>query len=139
MEGANLSEARMEGANLSEARMEGAYLIGARMEGADLFKARMEGANLSEARMDSHTYLTAAQIQTAAVRDVDWRNASWDQEQINAMFGDASVELPDHITRPAHWPDWKLPFSGENGFYAQWRKWRDDPDNFRPPENPDKP
>ncbi|MDZ7709275.1 MAG: hypothetical protein U5K36_03645 [Roseovarius sp.] len=58
------------------------------------------------------------------------------QEQVNAMFGDASVILPEGVERPAHWPDWELLHFGEHGFDTQWRKWQDDPEGYVPPPAP---
>ncbi len=136
LSGARLEQARMEGAVLIGARMEGAVLIGARMEGAVLRKARMEGADLRAARMDSSTYLTAAAFQGAAVREVDWSSVNLSQEQINALFGDASVTRPEDMEKPDHWPGWELPLSGENGFYTQWLLWQSDPDTYTPPPEP---
>ncbi len=151
MEGADLREARMEGAVLALARMEGAVLGGARMEGAVLGGARMEGANLEhtrmeeadlrEARMDARTSLTAASLRGAAARDANWESIDISAEQVNSIFGDASVTLPGGVTPghadwPAHWPVWALPFidpAGGPDFRTEWRKWQDDPAGYVPP------
>lgn len=163
MEGANLDEARLEGADLKHARMERAVLIkarmkvadlrwtrmeeavlieawmeeadlrGARMEGTNLFRARMEGAVLSEEQMEGAKNLDRALLRGAALRFFDYSDVPFTQEQITAMFGDASVTLPEGMDRPAHWPDWKLPSQGDHAFSNQWRKWRDDPEGYVPP------
>lgn len=128
MEGANLSKARMEGAVLSEARMEGADLSGARMEGADLFWARMEGAVLFGARL-STSLSTAASLRAAALKELDLSKTDLSQDQLDSMFGDGSVTpLPEGTTRPAHWPECKLPHDGDHAFFDKWRKWQADPD-----------
>jgi len=57
-------------------------------------------------------------------------------EWLAATFGDASVILPEGVDRPAHWPDWKLPSSGEHGFENEWRKWQDYPKGYTPPPAP---
>ncbi|MGP6085813.1 pentapeptide repeat-containing protein [Antarctobacter jejuensis] len=142
MEGANLWEARMEGANLWQARMEGANLGQARMEGANLGQARMEGADLSGARMAATTDLTAAVVASAAVRSVDYSNVALSQEQVNSLFGDASVILPGGVLPgdpdwPEHWPTWELPDFGEHNFDDEWRKWQDDPENYPVPPPPE--
>jgi len=49
------------------------------------------------------------------------------------MFGEGSVTLPDGVDRPPHWPAAEadlLPWE----FDAEWRRWRDDPDAYVPPE-----
>jgi uncharacterized protein YjbI with pentapeptide repeats len=119
MQLAILSEARMEGVLLLEARMEGAYLNAARMEGADLTSTRLEGANLSaarlegtkllNARLDSATKLDGAVFSKSFLKMVDISDVSISLDQLNSMFGDASVTLPNNITPdspdwPAHWP-----------------------------------
>ena len=144
MEGANLRDARMVGAilrgarmeraSLSGARMEGANLGDARMEGASLWRARMEGANLRGARMDTDTSLLAATLRGAAMRDVDYTDVSWAQSQIDTMFGDRTVILPEGLNYPAHWSKWNLDYAT---FQIEWREWRDDPDNYTPPDPPD--
>lgn len=141
LEGADLWHARLEGAILSYAWMERATLLGARLEGADLSYARMEGADLREARMegailssarlkgailwnvqfDSQTNFSAAVVQYAAVKSGNYGHVNVTQEQINSLFGDASVVLPDNIQRPAHWPNEDLEV---DEFYYQWRAWQ---------------
>ncbi|ASP22619.1 secreted effector protein PipB2 [Antarctobacter heliothermus] len=137
MEGAILIMARMEGANLRGARMEGADLRGARMEGAILSEARMEGADLQWARVDATTSLTNAVVASASVRSVDYSNVALSQAQINGMFGDASVILPEDRQKPGFWPKWELPLKGKNNFNDEWREWQSDPDNYTPPPPPE--
>jgi hypothetical protein len=136
MEGAYLFKAQMAGADLTEARLAGADLRFARMEGAYLREARMEGANLSMARMDAATDLTDADISQAAVWDVDYAEVRISADQINSMFGDASVILPNgvipsHPDWPAHWPKTVL---DDYAFQTEWRKWRDNPAQYTPPD-----
>jgi uncharacterized protein YjbI with pentapeptide repeats len=137
MEGANLGLARMEGADLHETRMEGTNLRRARMEGADLGRARMEGAVFWQARMDSTTSLIAATLRGAALREVDYSSVPISEAQVKSTFGDASVKLPEGIARPAHWPDWELPWEGECAFESEWQKWQADPEGYIPPKKPD--
>ncbi len=167
MEGARLSDARMEGADLSDARMEGAHLNYARMEGADLSDAemqgaavirphmeganlsnaqlegafllvvRLEGANLSKVRMYGSEDLSTVHLDAAALRSADHTDVPASAEQINSMFGDASVTLPKDIQRPAHWPDWELPDYGTHDFHSEWREWQADPDGYVPLPKPE--
>ncbi len=57
-------------------------------------------------------------------------------EHIEATFGDAAVTLHPDVSRPAHWPDWKLPSSGEPSFFTEWRKWQAAPRGYTPPPKP---
>ncbi|PQO23912.1 hypothetical protein C2I36_05570 [Rhodobacteraceae bacterium WD3A24] len=140
LETARLGEADMQGANLTGTRMDDADLGGARLESARLQQARMDGANLALTRMDEHTFLGSATLDCAAARDVDWSSVEIFPDQINSMFGDASVILPADIPRPRHWPEWELPVFAPKGgrtFTDEWRKWRDDRDNYPMPPPPD--
>ena len=133
---AKLQRARMEGADLTEARLAGADLRFARMEGAYLREARLEGANLSMAQMDAATDLTDADISQAAFCSVDCSEVGISADQIKSLFGDASVTLPNGVTPshpdwPQHWPKMDLDL---NDFDAEWRKWRDNPAQYTPPD-----
>ncbi len=119
-------------ARLEDAHLEGANLWDAHLEGADLRGAHLEGADLGGAHLDEKTSLTDATLRGASVREVDWSMVNISQDQVNSIFGDASVTLPPGITRPAHWPDTELdPLS----FEAEYNKWRADPATYTPPKN----
>ena len=139
LSGADLTRARLEGARLLRSRMECAGLHQARMEGADLMITRMDGADFEGAKLDGQSDLDTVFALGAQVRNANWTDANWSQEQIHSMFGDASVTLPNDIIRPPHWPDWELrPFDfSENGFHTQWKKWRADPESYPPPPKPE--
>jgi uncharacterized protein YjbI with pentapeptide repeats len=159
MQGANLSFARMEGvylgearleqvilvdthleaANLFRARMYGAELTGARIYGASFFEARMEATDLSMAGMDRGTNLADTIVLGASVRAADWSKVRISEDQINSLFGDASVALPGgvapgHPDWPAHWPVWEM---DAEVFETEWRKWQADPAAYSPPPPPE--
>ena len=141
LQGADLSSARMEGTNLIDARMEGAHLRTTRMEGADLSEARLQGANLRYAHMecaklhgarfDASTNWTYAVLRGASLQSVDFSNTPISAEQVNATFGDDSTRLPADIPRPAHWPRAELDW---DDFETELRKWRADPEGYKPPD-----
>lgn len=143
LNGANLYNARIMGAimtyavlergNLQYAHLKGAYLVGAKIEAANFRKARMEAANLAKTRIISSTNLGSAVVNGAALWSKDYSKASLSQEQIDQMFGDGSVTLPEGLTRPAHWPDRVLSWGT---FRAEWRKWQADPEGYVPPPYP---
>ncbi|WP_164744950.1 pentapeptide repeat-containing protein [Alexandriicola marinus] len=139
MQGANLWQARMQGADLMEARMQGARLGLALMQGAHIVQARMQGANFWVARLDSETNFTAADVQFAALKSINLSKSTLDQDQVNGMFGDATVVLPgghgpDSAQWPAHWPRHDLT---NKDFRSQWQKWLANPDTYTPPELPE--
>ncbi|TVS03880.1 MAG: hypothetical protein EA407_05585, partial [Rhodobacteraceae bacterium] len=55
---------------------------------------------------------------------------AYSREWLGAAFGDRSVKLPEGMPRPGHWPDWKLPDTGEHAFDTEWLKWRANPDTY---------
>ncbi|WP_439150133.1 pentapeptide repeat-containing protein [Sulfitobacter sp.] len=135
LQGANLSGAQLQGAYLSGAQLQGAFLHGAQLRGADLSGAQLQGAFLSGAQFDRSTSLTAATFQGAAVREVDFTDATIKQDQFIAMFGDATVTLPgghgpEHESWPAHWNKEEL---DRRDFQTKWRAFQasigQDPDN----------
>ena len=130
----DLSEAVLAGARLTDAQLQGADLIRAQLQGAYLGGAQLQRADLSSAEMDMTTILTAANVSQAAVRMVDYTNVRLSPDQVKSIYGDASVILPGGVTPqsddwPEHWPRYELDW---NDFLTEWRKWQDDPENYRP-------
>ncbi len=132
LQGVDLHELDFSKARLSDAHLEGANLERAHLEGAVLWEAHLEGAEFQGAHLDERTSLMDASLRGAAVKDVDWSIAKITQEQINSMFGDASVRLPQGKARPAHWPNRELN-SGE--FDSALDNWRSDRTSYTPPQN----
>ena len=131
MEQASLVAVRVEGANFYLAKMLDADLAAAWMVGASFEKAHLEGVCFDEAQIDSSTSFTGALVRAASARDIDLTTANLSQPQIDSMFGDGSVTLPESLTRPAHWPTRELD-PGE--FQTEYAKWRTSPTTYRPPE-----
>ncbi|MEP1585296.1 MAG: pentapeptide repeat-containing protein [Tateyamaria sp.] len=121
LQGANLSNAQLQGANLFGAQLQGAGLRGAQLQGADLFGAQLQGANLRRAQFDAETSLISAGAQGAAIKEVDFTNLPQITEHLQDMFGDASVKLPDGVTKPDYWPDKDLKWGD---FDTQWHAWQ---------------
>jgi len=78
----------LAGADLQGAHLRGALLIGADLQGADLRLADVLGADLRDAN------LRAADLSDALFVT---------QQQVNAVRGDASTQLPTSVQRPSHW------------------------------------
>ncbi|MEL6565780.1 MAG: hypothetical protein AAFQ59_15180, partial [Pseudomonadota bacterium] len=78
-------------------------------------------ASLEGAEFDETTSLTAANTQGAAVREVDFTKLPEIADHIDALFGDASVKLPDGVTPPPHWPDEEMQVID---FVDAWRIWQ---------------
>jgi uncharacterized protein YjbI with pentapeptide repeats len=118
LEGSNLQYAHLEGANLRSAHLEGAYFWGtyleganleaAHLEGAVLVAAHLEGADLTEAHLEGAdleaAYLEGADLTEAHLEGADLREANGlTQDQLDQALGDAETQLPEGLTRPAHW------------------------------------
>jgi uncharacterized protein YjbI with pentapeptide repeats len=125
MEATDLYQTRMEGTDLSEAQMEGAALTSTRLEGTDLSAARLKGAKFRKARMDAGTKLSSAVFSKSFVKLMDISDVIISLDQINSMFGDASVTLPNGVTPthpdwPEHWPKQELERSEFLTAYNAW-------------------
>ncbi|MBW4963994.1 pentapeptide repeat-containing protein [Sulfitobacter sp. CW3] len=128
LQGANLFSAQLQGADLIKAQLQGAYLIKAQLQGASLWEAQLQGAillgaELQRTQFDSSTSFTAATLRGAAVKDVNFTDATLSTEQLKIMFGDASVTLPgghgpDHASWPKRWSKENLDWEE---FKTQWR------------------
>jgi len=138
LQGAMLGFAELQGAMLGGAKLQKANLWHAKLQGADLGCAELQGADLRFTKFDGDTEFTAATLQGAAARFVNF----WDIEQIKPhleeMFGDDSVTLPGghgpkHESWPKHWPKFEL---GHKQFDKEWKKWLADPEGYVPPEPP---
>lgn len=171
MEGANLRAARMDGANLRAAqmagvslravRMAGTYLLDALLLGADMRGALIQGANFSKVqlaganmrnvrivesiltsvRMDANTDLKGAVLSKSAAKSIDLSSAGISTDQINSMFGDASVALPNNITPsdpewPEHWPKQELSLRAFREAYTAWLATQPYPPLHHPPIRP---
>lgn len=136
---ASLGRSQLQGAHIVEADLANAKLFWAQLHGANLERAQLQGANLVEAHLHgaelSWAQLHGANLNGAAVRDVNFRNTTIKQDQIIAMFGDATVTLPgghgpDHENWPKHWSKSKLSW---DEFETEWRAFQlsigQDPDN----------
>lgn len=112
----NVQRVDLQGMNFNKARFDTAHL-----EGADLWGARLEGADLWGAHLEKISVHQRDLSLTAGLK----------QEQIDGMFGDGSVKLPDEITRPSHWPKAELDIAD---FYKEWDKWKENPKAYTPPK-----
>lgn len=145
MDGANLQAAQMAGVSLRAARMAGTYLLdalllgadmrGALIQGANFSKVQLAGANMRDVRivesiltsvlMDANTDLKGAVLSKSAAKSMDLSIAGISTDQINSMFGDASVTLPNNITPSdpewrEHWPKQELSLRAFREAYNVW-------------------
>lgn len=126
---AYLGGADLQDADLAFADLEGANLRGANFGRADLWGASLEKANLRDANLGG-AVLSTANLQGASLRNTELWNAyarsvkssddangvrayftdlsfakGLTQSQLNRMAGDSGTIIPDHLTRPTHWPE----------------------------------
>lgn len=152
LRGARLDRARLEGANLGEALLAGARLHQARLDGAAINAADLSRTDLREASLNGlqaqGATLDFADLAQAGLAGGQWRAATFDNALLRQTdcdaedfdptafaraFGDASVRLPDGITRPDHWPTWTL---DPAAYQAEVFRWRADPLAYAPPAAP---
>ncbi len=120
--GADLSEVDLRQADLGMAHMLGTCLIASRLEGANLEGAKMQNSDLHRVTFDEKTILRNVALEGVVLSEVDLTNVAITQKQIDLMFADGSVALPQDVLRPKHWPQDILP--GE-AFEIERDKWRD--------------
>jgi len=137
LQGASLLWAQLQVANLSRAQLQGADLGWTSLQAADFSGVQLQGAHLSWAKLDSETSFSAATLRGAALKYVDFTDRSIGDDQLQSMFGDASVTLPgghgpDHENWPDHWSKENLDW---NDFNTEWRDYQasigQDPNNPR--------
>jgi len=134
LEGADLKYASLECARINNANLECAMLREARLGGADVSWARLPAACLVGAIFEGGFFdgfpLDDANIAWSQFRSVDLSRLRLNPDQIAKAFGDASVTLPDGVSRPAHWPAHSL---DNASFETQYQLWRANPATYRPP------
>lgn len=120
--------------DLREANLQGMTLTGLDFEGADLRGAQLQEADLRAAAMDEETDLRSASLRGARLRYVDYTQVGLTQEQVDSVFGDDTVALPEGITPPERF---SRAHEGREAFEAAWRAWqteigfdRDDPSTW---------
>ncbi|WP_339758681.1 pentapeptide repeat-containing protein [uncultured Sulfitobacter sp.] len=133
--GAKLHLADLRGARLLGTDLRNSSILGTEMEGTDLYLAKLQGTAFTVTNFGSETVLSNANLKGASVRQIDFSNVAISNEQLQDMFGDASVVLPDghgpdHENWPNHWSKEKLDLPD---FKTQWRAFQarigQDPDN----------
>ena len=98
-----------------------AILRRANMQNAELWRANMQNAHLRDANLQNAKNLSDALLRGASLRFFDFTNIPISKDQIDEMFGDGSVTLPDTITWPSHWPKEEL---SDEEFTKKWRAWQ---------------
>ena len=129
---ADLNGTHLEWAALNHAHFEGANLTEAHLENAFLFSAQLQGAHFFETHFDEGTVFRAADTILAALQQVDLTGINLTPEQVDVMFGDGSVILPETIPRPVHWPSDNLKW---RDFQAEWDLYKSNPADYRPPQD----
>ncbi len=108
--GASLRGANLQQADLLEADLSGVDLQEANLQGADLRSAGLQGADLREADLQGADVRTITGgtgsngYSMPVVTDLS-DTANLNQKQLDTMLGDSGTLLPDHLTRPEHWPE----------------------------------
>jgi uncharacterized protein YjbI with pentapeptide repeats len=83
-------------------------------------------------RFTQKTRFINTKFSGCALRDFDYNDAPEGFPEAEQFFADKSVSGVSH--RPDFWPLFELT---EKEFFAEWRKWQADPDNYSPPDPPD--
>lgn len=155
LSGANLIEAQLNSAKMKNAELHfatlfraiipNAELIGAKLpvaniEGADLQNTGLNAADLRVVfirgnKLDKYTDFTGANLKFSALKFRKIVRRDFQQQQIDSMFGDATVELSSCYQRPQNWPDvdllsYDIHGEGRAAFHKEWRHWQSNPDTY---------
>ena len=133
--GNSLKRANLQKTKLFLANIKGAHPDFAKLQGTDLDYAYLNGADLDSVTINNKATFVNTSLHGAAIKNSDLTGSSIRQEQLETMFGDASVILPggngpEHKNWPKHWSKEEL---GWPEFGDQWRAFQvsigQDPDN----------
>jgi len=125
----------LQAAFLVKCDLRGCSFIGTELEGTSLNYANCKGTSFSHSYFGPTTELKGTDFLGASMRSVDLTHVMIGPDQLDEMFGDASVILPgghgpEHESWPTNWSTEKL---GRDDFYTQWRAFQasigQDPNN----------
>lgn len=110
--GSDLKFATFVGAELASASFAQSYRGGGEFGQTDLRNVDLRGANLtdsdfSNALVDGANVSSIRPIGGASgmLRTVLSQSKGLTQSQLNSMIGDSGTRIPDHLKRPAQWPE----------------------------------
>ena len=98
-----------------------AILIVTSMQSSYLNRVSMRSAYLSNVNFNKVKFFETVSLEFSCVRKCNLSDSGISQDQINVVFGDGSVTLPDSITWPSHWPKKEL---NDDEFYTKWEEWK---------------
>jgi uncharacterized protein YjbI with pentapeptide repeats len=104
--------------DLVDCRLSKALLRGVKLDQFSTFFVKDAGSIIVSKRIFEETALKDFHVAEGTVIDADFSRS----------FGDGSVQLPNRIQRPEHWPDADLDWSD---FEREWRKWQANPKTYR--------
>ena len=96
-----ISRSNFERTNLSHASFQNVIFRNSEFSGANLYQAEFAEANV-RSNLDSDR-----PIKIGFTNFSDAKNIT--QDQLDSMLGDSETRIPEHLTRPAHWPKAEFP------------------------------
>ena len=113
---ANMSRTIYMGADLSRVSFNSADMSSARLFRAIIHKTSFNGAKMHNTNMHDATILGVA-IETGSL--LECLNIT--QEHLNQMFCGFSVDIPEGLTRPTHWPEKHLDYQVFRKKSLEWQ------------------
>jgi hypothetical protein len=124
MQGARLGFADLERARFEGTQLQCAFFPNANLKETEFGGAKMQDALLSGIEIDNGTGLRSANLRGAAMHNFDLSNATHLKTlDLNAVFGDESVDRWENHDRPAHWAPETLRW---DDFETRWRAWQEE-------------
>ncbi|OUS32958.1 hypothetical protein A9Q94_20895 [Rhodobacterales bacterium 56_14_T64] len=147
--GLTITNQRVVSIAFDSALLNTANFCKSRFHGCTLSYVNLRAVNLSDVLFSNSSFDKCAfrrikfskkskfancEFHECAIRETKIPSKLLTQAQISSFFGDQTVELPEGICSPAHWPNFDL---GDAHYYTEWLKWCDDPENYTPPVQQD--
>ncbi len=120
LNGTIFAETDMSNSWLNEADMTNVWFLTTKLAGARLNHANMSGAMFYEADMTD-----AITTETFALNGIFSGCLNLSQLQLNEMFLETRIKLPEGLTHPQHGTDYEEPCNDLEDFMANYTEWKD--------------
>ena len=112
---------KLQNIKLNYASLKDANLYDADFSNAKIGKTELNRSLLVKVKLQGINFKKIGSLKGACFKDLNLLNIPISQDQIDTMFGDGSVTLPESMTWPSHWPKEEL---SDDEFYTKWEEWK---------------
>ena len=114
-------DTKLKDADFDDANLKSSWFVNADLSGASLRKANLNDTRITNTNLNGTRFDNATTQHTCSYQ-CDFSNCkNLTQEQLDTMFCGTQVQIPEGLTRPAHWPTEDLAWDKFNNAYREWR------------------